>query len=109
MIRYNRLEKMLKEVNELINGAETGLRNEIHGHLREQYTESYYQSAFILETGAKAKIGYTTIKDEALDKAINNNFNGLTLNERLSKRRGELIYSMRETITRGLVEGQTYR
>lgn len=109
MAKHNRLEKLLKDVNKLINGADTGLRNEIHGHLRSQFKESYYQSAFILETGSKAKLGYTTVKDEVLDAAINNNFNGLTLNERLSKRRGDLIYSMRESITRGLVEGQTYR
>lgn len=109
MAKHNRLEKLLIQVNKLINNAETGLRNEIHGHLSNQFKESYYQSAFILETGSKAKLGYTTVKKEVLDAAINNNFNGLTLNERLSKRRMDIIYNMRESITRGLIEGQTYR
>lgn len=109
MVKFDRLEKLLEEIIKTINKSETGLRNEVHKLLRDQYKESYYQSAFILETGSKAKIGYSTVKDEVLDKAINNQFNGLTLNERLSKRRSDLIYSMREAITRGLVDGKTYK
>lgn len=109
MVKYQRLEKMLIEVNELINDSEQVLRNEIRRHLREQYRESYYQTSFILETTAQAKIGYSALKSEVIDEAINTNFTGLTLNERLSRRRSELIYSMRETIIRGLHEGQTYR
>lgn len=109
MVKYQRLEKMLKEINELINESEKTLRNEIRRHLREQFSESYYQTSFILETTAQAKIGYSVLRNEVIDEAININFTGLTLNERLSKRRADLIYSMRETITRGLIEGQTYR
>lgn len=109
MAKFQRLEKLMAEVDEIINNSETGLRNEIRSYLREHYKESYYQTAFILETSAKAKIGYTTLKDEVIDAAINNRFTGLTLNERLSRRRMELIYSMRESIVRGLAEGQTYR
>lgn len=109
MVKYQRLEKMLKEINELINESEKTLRNEIRRHLREQFSESYYQTSFILETTAQAKIGYPALRNEVIDEAININFTGLTLNERLSKRRADLIYSMRETITRGLIEGQTYR
>lgn len=109
MVKYDRLEKLLEDVSDSINKSDAGLRNEIKALLKSQYEESYYQSAFILETGAKAKIGYATIKKEVLDQVINNKFTGLTLNERLSRRRSDLIYSMRETITRGLIEGQTYK
>lgn len=109
MVKYQRLEKMLKEINELINESEKTLRNEIRRHLREQFSESYYQTSFILETTAQAKIGYSALRNEVIDEAIYTAFTGLTLNERLSKRRADLIYSMRETITRGLIEGQTYR
>lgn len=109
MVKFDRLEKLLEEIIKAVNKSEAGLKSEIYQLLKEQYKESYYQTSFILETSAMAKIGYTTLKSEALDKAINNHFNGLTLNERLSKRRGDLIYNMRETITRGLIDGATYK
>src|SRR5690625_85375 len=108
MAKHKRLEKLLKQVNEQINNSDAGLRSEIHAFLREQYKESYYQSAWILETSSEARLAYTKLKDEVIDSAIITVFTGLTLNERLSKRRSDLIYHMRETITRGLVEGQTY-
>lgn len=109
MAKHNRLEKLLKQVNKQINQSETGLRNEIQGHLKSQFEDSYYQTAFAIETSSQAKLAYTTVKDEVIDKAINNKFTGLTLNERLSRRRGELVVKMRESITRGLVDGSTYK
>lgn len=109
MAKHKRLEKLLKDVNKLIKAADTGTRNEIHGHLRDQYESSYYQTAFMLETNSKAKLGYTTLKKESIDHIVNTDFTGLTLNERLAKRRSELTHKMRESITRGLVEGKTYR
>lgn len=109
MAKHNRLEKLLKQVDKQINSSETGLRNEIKGHLNRQYQDAYYQTAFLMETESQAKLAYTTVKDAVIDEAVNNKFTGLTLNERLSRRRGELVTKMRETITRGLVEGQTYK
>jgi len=108
MAKYQRLEKLLKEVSEQINEHDIEMRKEIHVLLNDQYKESYYRAAWILETSAAAKLAYTTVKDEVIDEAINSVFTGLTLNERLERRRYEIIISMRESITRGLVEGQTY-
>ncbi|NGP45978.1 minor capsid protein [Bacillaceae bacterium SIJ1] len=108
MAKYNRLKKLEKDIIRAVNSKETGLRNEIHGHLTDQYKESYYRTGYLIETEAEAKASYTTLRDEVIDEAVNTNFTGLTLNDRLSKRRAELIVNMRETIVRGLHEGQTY-
>ena len=78
-------------------------------NLEDQFKESYYQTAYIIETSSESRLAYTTLKDSVLDEAINNEFTGLTLNMRLSKRRADLIYNMREHIIRGLVMGMTYK
>lgn len=109
MAKYDRLNKLLKDINIIINQSATGLRSEIKGHLRNQYQESYYQTSFLIESKYKAKIGYSRIKKEVLDEVISNDLTGLTLNERLSRHRRDLVYNIRGSLIRGLREGQTYR
>lgn len=109
MAKHNRLEKLIKEISSLVEEKDKELKEDIQQHLKEQYEESYYQTAYIVETSSETRLAYTTLKDEVIDAAINNRFSGLTLNERLERRRVELIYKMQETITRGLVDGDTYR
>ncbi|SDI15752.1 phage putative head morphogenesis protein, SPP1 gp7 family [Alteribacillus persepolensis] len=109
MVKYDRLKKLQDEIVKVVNAQETGMRNVIYAHLSDQYKEAYYRTGHIFETEALAMLGYSAVKDEVVDEIINTDFTGLTLNERLSRRRGELIMNMRETITRGLREGQTYR
>lgn len=109
MIKYDRLKKFEKELIELINNKDKEIRDEIMNHLADQYKESYYRTAHVIEMAAKVKLAYSAVKREVLYEAINIDFTGLTLNERLEKRRYELIIGMRETIVRGLHQGQSYR
>lgn len=109
VIRYDRLKRLNNEIIELINEEDKSVRREIFGHLENQYQEAFYRVAHAIETIAKAKLNYSAVRREVLDEAVNIDFTGLTLNERLEKRRQELIYSMREAIVRGLHQGKTYR
>lgn len=109
MVKHDRLEKLMREVDGSISKADQAIKRDIDRHLKRQYKESYYQMAWLLETSTKAKLAYTPIKAYVLAEAVNIQFTGLTLNERLSKRRKELQYDMREKITRGLSEGKHYR
>lgn len=109
VIKYDRLQRLNKEIVELINDEDKALHREIVSHLEDQYQESFYRVAHAIETIAQAKLNYSAVRREVLDEAVNIDFTGLTLNERLEKRRQELIYNMREAIVRGLHQGKTYR
>lgn len=109
VIKYDRLQRLNKEIIELINNEDKSVRREIFNHLKSQYQETFYRVAHVIETIAKAKLNYSAVRREVLDEAINIDFTGLTLNERLERRRQELIYNIREAIVRGLHRGKTYR
>ena len=109
MVKFDRLKKLESSIIEAINDQDRAMRNEIRAHLKGQYTEAYYQTAFILETEAKARLSYAKVEEETILDALNNDFTGLTLNERLSKRRRDLILNMRASIVKGLHDGASYR
>ncbi|MGG3449900.1 hypothetical protein [Domibacillus aminovorans] len=52
---------------------------------------------------------YYSVPIEVLENAIQHNFTSLTLNERLQAQRNEVILKLRQVVTSGLYEGQTYR
>lgn len=108
MNKYDRLDKLEQRIIKEINSMATSVRNDIHRQLRGQYQEAYYRTAYRLESQTRTRLAYSAVKPEVLDHAINNNFSGLKLNERLSRNRQELVIGMREDITRGLHQGQTY-
>lgn len=109
MVKYDRLRRMEAEIIELINSEDKAVRRDIVRHLENQYQEAYYRVAHAIETETRAKLNYSAVRRDVLDEAINIDFTGLTLNERLERRRQELIYNMKEAIVRGLHRGKTYR
>lgn len=108
MIKYDRLEKLESEIIKRVNNMSTSVRNDIHRQLGRQYTETYYQTAFNIERETRARLNYSAVKPSVIQASTNNSFTGLTLNERLSRNRQDLVYSIRESITKGLHQGQSY-
>lgn len=109
MSKYNRASKLEDEIRKQIMRLSNDAKLLTYRHLRDTYKESYYNTAYLIERESAAKLAYSAVKPEVIERSIQNNFTGLALNERLSRNRDQLIIQMRETITRGLHEGQTYR
>lgn len=109
MIKHNRLMKFEDELISTLLGLNKTIGNLIVDHLYDVYTEGYYQSGWVLETETQVKLSYSSVKLDVLQSAIQHNFTGLTLNERLKNQRNEVIIKLREVITRGLHEGQTIK
>lgn len=109
MMKHNRLNKLEDEVRKKLMSMNNEIKLLTYNHLKDVYQESYYNTAYLIEKESQAKLAYSTVKPEVIEKSIQNNFTGLTLNERLNKNRNDLIIKMREEITKGLHEGKTYK
>lgn len=109
MTKHNRLTKFEDEVRKKLMAMNNEIKLLTYNHLKDVYQESYYNTAYLIEKESQAKLAYSAVKPEVIEKSIQNNFTGLTLNERLNKNRNDLIIKMREEITRGLHEGKTYK
>jgi Phage Mu protein F like protein len=107
MIKQNRLKKFETEMIQLLTMLNKDVGSTIYEHLRNVRLQGYYRSSWIIEIMSKVKLGYRTVPTDVLEKSIEHNFTGLTLNDRLEKQRKEIIIRLRETVTRGLHEGQS--
>ena len=106
--KYGRLSKLerdiIQEVMKLYDDDGKLLRET----LTEVYNTSYYRTAWALETETRARLGYSAVDLKTVQLSIQNPFTGLTLNERLERHRTNLIYGLKEELTRGFVNGDTY-
>lgn len=109
MVKYDRLAKLEKELFGEMNELYQDNGTQIRRMLRETYKEAYYRKAWELETMTRAKLGYSFVKPEVVKRAIQNPISGLTLNERLSRNRADVILRLKEQLTQGLVQGESYR
>ncbi|WEA46820.1 phage minor head protein [Priestia aryabhattai] len=107
MIKQNRLKKFETKMIQLLTMLNKDVGSTIYEHLQNVRLQGYYRSSWIIETMSKVKLGYRTVPTDVLEKSIEHNFTGLTLNDRLEKQRKEIIIRLRETVTRGLNEGQS--
>lgn len=103
--RLTRLERdIIDDVLELYKDDGKLLRRT----LTDVYNESYRRTAWAIETEARARLGYSAVDAKTVRLSVQNPFTGLTLNERLERHRTNLIYGLKEEITRGFVDGDTY-
>ena len=108
MAKFKRLDRLMQGITLRINGLTKRRRNELLKYLAESYSYSYEYMAYSIETTALARLNYTAITAEQIQKATSNPVTGLTLTQTLEKNRSEIIYKVQQVVTRSLVEGATY-
>ncbi len=107
-IKYNRLLAFeISIIDELKALGETNDKL-IKSTLFNIYDESYFRTGFFFESGVQAKLAFNTLNPKVVELAIQNPISGLTLNERLSKNRTEIIYKIKQELTQGLIRGDSY-
>ena len=106
--KYGRLSKLeqslIKDIKKQYDDDGKLLRET----LTEVYNTSYYRTAWALESETRARLGYSAVDLKTVQLSIQNPFTGLTLNDRLERHRTNLIYGLKEELTRGFVNGDTY-
>lgn len=108
MAKYNRLDKLVSQIDELLTENYKGIRQVIYDVLGESYLEGYYLTAWAVETDTLTKLSYSAVTPETITKMIENPISGLVLSDRLEKVRGEVVWKIQQEVTQGLVKGETY-
>lgn len=111
--KYNRilvLEDALKKRLQELTGKNA---NTLEQTLKDIYELAYYGTGFSLDQQVfddlGTNIGYVTVNEETVIQSIQNPISGLTLNERLEKNRINLVYSLKQELTQGLILGESYQ
>lgn len=109
MQKYDRLKKIEEEIQaeqvKLYNNTSKLTKD----NFNEMYRESYQQTITALETGARVDLRFDVVPIEQIKAQQQNPISGLTLNERLSKNRSDVIIKTREQLVQGLVRGDSIR
>lgn len=108
MLKYDRLNKMLNEVQHLLRFNYRDVYDQMDRVLRDAYMDGYYLTAWAVEREAMTKLSYSAVRPETLTAMINNPVAGLTLNDRLERQRANIIYSIQQQVTQGLQANETY-
>lgn len=109
MIKFDRLSKLNKRIQDDINELYKQIGKELDTALIGTYNNAYLYSSWILETGTGVSMSYTIFDKNIVRLAIQNSISGLTLNDRLKANRANIILKTRESITRDLIQGKSVR
>jgi len=109
MAKYNRLDGMLKDINSTVNNTSINSGNKIKKLSANVFENSYYQAGYTIEGMADAKLSFSLLHKDAIQASVENPIAGLTLSETLQKNRKQVITSIKQSVTQGLVMGESYK
>lgn len=112
MARYNRLESLMKQLEEQTNENQKNYKTLLNATLGTIIFDSYLHQSWALGIEANTNvipIKKLSLKDQMLKAAITNPVAGLTLNEILERNRRDIIWTIRQETTRAIVRGLTYK
>jgi len=107
MVKYNRLQKLDKEVEQMINELYKDNTKLIRGHLTGIANETSLYTTEVIE-GATQRRLKGIVKELDASKTINDEMAGLKWTERMGKHRADVIWDVQKEIKRGLSQGDTY-
>lgn len=107
MSKYNRLQKLDKEVYDLITELYKNNSTVLRGTLRGIVEISYINTLKAVQESTKKELKAIQ-KPLDVTKTVNNEMAGLKWTERMGKRRVDAIYEVQKEIKYGLTKGDTY-
>ena len=108
MMKYERLDKLNREVAKLTRESYTPIAREIRKGLRSSLTTSFDSTKEAVGEAAGRTIR-GVLKDETINEILQTPHSGLKLNRRLQRRRADVIDRIQETLTQGMRDGERYR
>lgn len=107
MSKYNRLQKLDKEVYDMIMDLYGENSKVIRGTLNGLVKDTYTNTISIVDGEVETKLR-NVAKDLPVAEIVNEDMAGLTWTERMYKHRSDAIYDIQKEIKQGLRKGDTY-
>lgn len=76
--------------------------------LEETYIDNYYKTIFQLQTGLTVGTAFTLLNSRAVEEAIRYQWSGSMFSDLIWANKDSLLKNLRETITNGLIRGDSY-
>lgn len=108
MMKYGRLVKLEESIAKQVSALTGTEARTTKKAIKEVFSESFYRSAWALETGAEVSLGFAVLKPEAIEAAILNPYDRITWPERVKDNAKVLNRQIREEISRGILQGHSY-
>jgi hypothetical protein len=109
MSKYNRLNNLLKSVNDITNSSFKEIGTEFKGLVSTVYDDAYYMNGFILSNNAGINLNFGIIPTEAIKALYNDvNVSGLSLLETNNNLRYKLLLKERQEMIQGFIKGDSY-
>lgn len=100
--KYDRLNKLKMQIEENIKKIS---KEEIK--IDKNILEKTYKGAYE-EISKELKLDFSKLNKEAIKRAVNYEWSGTMFSDIIWKNTSNLIYNIKNTITKGLVEGKSY-
>lgn len=108
MQKYKRLESLEKEIQREVTKLSVSNTNVIKKGIKESYEGAYLRTGFLLETQLQTKLSYSMVNPKIIKNVINNDVSGLRWVERMGRNRADFIFQMKQELSQGLIQGESY-
>lgn len=99
-----RLESLMLQQVKNLNIIESTKTKEI---LKESFSESYYRTFFIVQTGVEAEIPFKVLSDTFVESLVNQKFEGERFSDRIWTNKKLLVSKLNKIIKSGVIQGKS--
>lgn len=109
MAKYNRLANLEKQISEEIRKLTGKNAMTLKKGIAEGFEESFYRTAFALETTVEAKLGFGLLDPKVIEAAVNNPLDRIGWKDRHKDNQAQLVKQLKQEIAQGLIQGKSYQ
>ena len=109
MTRYNRLANLEEDIFKRVNRLTGTTASQLKRGQGEIFAESYYRTAFLLETEVQAKLGFGQLNPNTIEAAVNNPLDKVGFLKRNRLNQDRLKAQLSSELTQGLIRGEAYQ
>lgn len=109
MAKFDRMQTLFREVDATLARNYADLHGILTGILSEVYQDSHDTFMRAIEADAGVPMREVVASPEQVKAAVEAPIDKLTLNERLAKNRSAIVSTIRQELTLGMIQGESYR
>lgn len=105
--RITRLESLNGSIDAELSKLYARANEQFRELLGENYTEGYYQAIYDIQNRYGYSSAFATVNSKVVENALTYPWSGANFSDRLWKHKFELLNQLRETLTTGLIRGDS--
>ncbi len=107
--KYKRLEGLEKSITKEVGKLTGQSASTLKAGLGRQYEESFYRTAFAVESEAQAKLGFSQLSENVIKRSVENPLDRVGFLKRNRNNGATLARQLQERLTQGLIQGKSYQ